>query len=201
MGFGNTTTKGKTFPVEILTRGEVRALMNATSNRGLCGVRDRALIGVLYRAGLRIGEALAMLPKDLDLTTGIVNVLRGKGSKQRVVAIDAEAVALVRHWMDTRRAEGIKGTAPLFCTLKGTVMNRVQVTQHLKALASKAGVDKRVHAHAFRHSLSVELIEEEHADIRVIQAALGHSSIATTQTYINHLRPRAVIDTMSKRTW
>jgi site-specific recombinase XerD len=111
MGFGNTTTKGKTFPVEILTSSEVRDLMNATSTRGLCGVRDRALIAVLYRAGLRISEALAMLPKDLDLTTGIINVLRGKGSKQRTVAIDGEAVALVRHWLDTRKAEGIKTTS------------------------------------------------------------------------------------------
>lgn len=200
MGFGGTTTKGRKFPVEILTSSEVRALMGAASRQGECGVRDRALIATLFRSGLRIAEALDLMPKDVDLGTGAVAVLEGKGGKSRTVAVDGETVALIEVWLGKRAARGLNGRCPLFCTLTGGRMADVQVRQHLKALAEKAGIEKRVHPHGMRHARAVDLVKAG-ATLPLIQAALGHSSLKTTQTYVSHLAPTEVVDFMRGGSW
>lgn len=200
MGFGMTTTKGRRFPVEILTSDEVRALMAKASRRGSCGVRDRALIATLYRAGLRIREALDLRPKDVDLAAGTIRVLNGKGGKQRVVGIDGEAVALVELWLARRAALGLNGIHPIFCTLAGATMSDVQVRQHLKKLAGRAGIEKRVHPHGFRHSRAVDLVKRG-TPLPVIQAAYGHTSLQTTQTYVSHIAPTEVIAAMQGGAW
>lgn len=200
MGFGGSTTKGQRFPVEVLTSEEVRSLMNAASRSGACGKRDRALIAMLYRGGLRIAEALALYPKDLTPATGEVHILNGKGGKARTVAIDPEAVSLVELWIAERAKRGLNGRHPLFCTLEGGAMSDVQVRQHIKALASKAGIEKRVHAHALRHSRAVDLVAAG-ASVPIISRALGHSSIATTNTYLNHVAPADVLEAMRGGKW
>ena len=110
---------GKTYPAEILKADEVRALIRACSHRAPTGIRNRALIVVLYRAGLRVSEALALRPKDVDLEAGTVTVLHGKGDRRRTVGIDAGAGAVIERWAERRRGLGINGRAPLFCTLGG----------------------------------------------------------------------------------
>lgn len=198
--FGGLTTKGRRFPVEVLTAEEVRRLMGACSRRGSCGVRDRALIAVMYRGGLRIAEALALMPKDVDVSTGTVSVLHAKGGKTRTVGVDAETVALCEVWMAKRAALGLGGRHPLFCTLGGGTMYQHQVRENLKALAEKVGIEKRVHPHGLRHSFASELAGER-VDLRVIQGALGHANASTTDRYIRHLAPEAVIETMKARVW
>lgn len=200
MPFGGSTNKGRRFPVEILTSDEVRALMGAASRRGSCGVRDRALIATLYRAGLRIREALELAPKDLELETGVIQVLRGKGGKSRVVAVDGETVALLEAWIARRTSLGLNGRQPLFCTLAGGRLSREQFSQRLKALAVRAGIEKRVHPHGLRHSRAVDLVRQGVA-LPVIQAAYGHSSLQTTQTYVSHIAPTEVIEAMRGGTW
>ncbi len=195
MGFGGTTTKGQRFPVEILNPEEVQALIDNASKRFASGIRDRALIATLYRAGLRVSEALDLMPKDVDLVSGVVQVLDGKGHKARVVAVDDGTLELLRRWIDARTKRGINGKNRLFCTLAGGELSRVQVTQRLKALAEKAGIEKRVHPHGLRHARAVDLVRRGVA-MPTIQAALGHTSLATTQTYVNHIAPTAVIDAM-----
>lgn len=191
---------GQKYPVEVLDGEEVRAIMAATSRRGECGVRDRALIAVLYRSGIRIGESLALRPKDVSIENGTVNVLHGKNDKQRMVAVDGETVALIGHWLDVRRRREIGENEPLFCTLEGAEMSQVQVRQHLKILAKKAGVAKRVHPHALRHTIAAELVREG-VDLSTIQGVLGHSNAATTDRYLRQIQPARVIATLRQRKW
>jgi Phage integrase family len=142
MGRGN----GSGLDADLLTGGEVELLMRRCSRRAPTGVRNRALIAVLWRWGLRIGEALALKAKDFDPESGTLVVQRGKGGKRRVVGVDAGTVALVGRWLELRRRRGIAG-GPLFCTLAGGPMDQSYVRHLLPRLARKAGVERRVHAH------------------------------------------------------
>src|SRR5690348_16204280 len=110
--------KGKTLPAEPLTADEVKALIGACG-MATSGIRNRALLVVLYRAGLRISEALALMPRDLDAAAGTLRVRHGKGDKCRVVCLDAGAWAMVQLWLDRRAAAGLNGRQPVFCTLAG----------------------------------------------------------------------------------
>ncbi len=192
--------KGLKLPAEPLTPDEVKALIRCCSTRATTGVRNRALIVVLYRAGLRVSEALAILPKDLDGQAGTIRVLHGKGDKSRVVGLDAGAWAVLQLWLDRRAVLGITGRAPVFSTLKGKRMKSAYVRTLLPRLARRAGIDKRVHAHGLRHTHAFEL-SSEGTPLNVIAAQLGHSSISTTDRYIRHLRPAAVIEAMRGREW
>ena len=178
-------------PVEILTRSEVENLIKGCNPRYPTGARNRALIATLYRGGLRISEALALYPKDIN-GGGMVNILNGKGGKSRKVGLPPGVIAMIDGWVATREGAGINGDAPLFCTLDGNPLQTAYTRALLPRLAKKAGITKRVHAHALRHAYAFELVEEGH-NIVEIQAALGHTSLDTTATYLAHLNPAAVI--------
>ena len=192
--------KGRKLPPEPLTESEVKALIRACSQRAVTGVRNRALIVVLYRAGLRISEALALTPKDLDPLASTIRVLHGKGDKCRVAGLDAGAWAIVELWLNRRTASGINSRAPVFCTLQGKSMKTAYVRKLLPRLARKAGIEKRVHAHGLRHTFAYELAGEG-TPLHLIQSQLGHSSLATTDRYVRHLNPAAVVEAMKSRTW
>ena len=193
--------KGKTYPPEVLTGDEVRRLIAGCSERYPTGQRNRALIAVLYRAGLRISEALDLYPKDVDLERGTVTVLHGKGDKSRTVGLDTETVGMISRWTETRIARGNNGDARLFCTLKGTPLHAAYVRNLLPRLAEKAGIEKRVHPHGLRHSLAAELMMEG-IPVPIIQRQLGHASLATTATYLDHISPADVIAVAHERdTW
>ena len=193
---------GHTYPAEVLTREEVNRLIAACSPRGNAGLRTRALITLLYRSGLRVAEALALRPKDIDLIVGTVTVLHGKGNRRRTVGVDAQALAVVQLWLDRRRALGIGPTAPVFCTITkpnpGKEMYSSVVREAFKDLAVKAGIDKRVHPHGLRHTHASELAREG-VPLHVIRRQLGHQDLATTARYIDHLTPWEVIDAIRSR--
>ena len=193
-------TKGKKLPPEVLMADEVRALIKACSHRAPTGIRNRALIVLLYRGQLRISEALALKPKDLDAKQGTVRVMHGKGDKARTVGLDAGAWAVVQRWLDKRRSLGIKGRNTVLCTLQGEPLLPSYVRTLCKRLGKKAGIEKRVHPHGLRHTGAFELANEGHP-LHVIQQQLGHSSLATTDRYIRHLAPQEVIETMRSREW
>ncbi len=145
-------------PIEILAPIEVENLMAAASYRAPSGIRNRALIAVLYFSGIRLAELLDLLPSDLDLLAGEINVRRGKGGRQRFVGINTDAQAHLSRWMDTRKRLGARGPQPVFCTFArvdgkrrvGPVSPRyVQLMIH--RLAKRAGIDKRVHPHSLEH--------------------------------------------------
>ena len=109
--------KGKRYPPEVLTPDEVRALLAACSPTSSIGLRNRALITTLYRAGLRVSEALALYPKDVDARVGSIAVLHGKGDRHRVVGIDPGALSVIAAWLGRRFTIGLGPTNPLYPTL------------------------------------------------------------------------------------
>ncbi len=193
-------SKGNKYPVEVLTDAEVQALIKACSGRAPTGIRNRALIVVLYRAGLRITEALNLKPKDLDPEAGTIRILNGKGAKARTVALDPSAFTFIARWLDVRRLKGINGRAPVFCALRGGNMYSSYVRSLFKRKAEKAGIEKRVHPHGLRHTMAAQLAKEG-VPMNIIQAQLGHTSLATTSRYLEHIAPQQLIEAMKKRKW
>jgi site-specific recombinase XerD len=197
---GAASRRGKTYPVEILTPDEVRAIAAECSTTAMYGIRDRALIVVLYRTGLRISEALALRPKDVNLEIGSVVVLHGRGDRMRTVGIDPGANPHIEAWLERREMLDVPPDAPLFCTRKGTPIAVESVGRRLHNLARRAGIEKRVHPHGFRHTHAYELMMEG-IPMPIIQRQLGHASLATTDRYLAHIAPKQVIDTMRAREW
>lgn len=195
---------GKRYPAELLTYDEVSRLMAACSREGSAGIRNRALIVVLWRAGLRVGEALALFPKDVDLEHGVISILHGKGDQARVVGIDPQAVAVLERWIARRRELDIGATRPLFCTItKGALGRPIHsscIREAFKDLARKAGIEKRVHPHGLRHTHAAELAREG-VPVHLIRRQLGHNSLDTTARYVDHLTPLEVIDALRARSW
>ena len=205
---------GKRYPPEILSRQEVNRLLRACSPTAPTGIRNRALITVLYRAGLRLNEALWLYPKDLDPGAGSIRVLFGKGTqgsgrRARTVAMDPMAFSVLELWM-TRRAELLlleeqrTGRAPeqarLFCTLTGEPVQGQYVRKLMKRLADRAGIVKRVHPHGLRHTCAAELAAEG-VPVNMIQRQLGHLNLGTTSTYLDHIAPKALLEMGQQRTW
>ena len=149
-------------------------------------LRDRAIAELLYGAGLRVGELVALDVRDVDLTRGEVRVL-GKGGKERVVPLPGAAREALGAWLAPRRRPGVLGE-PLFVALrarKGKAPRRLDprdVRRRLAGRALAAGLADRVHPHRLRHSYATHLLDMG-ADLRAIQELLGHASLSTTQKY------------------
>jgi site-specific recombinase XerD len=196
-----SANEDQTFPAEPLTPTEAEALVSACSSRSATGLRNRALIIVLWRAGLRISEALDLRCSDVDPERGTIRVLHGKGNRARTVGLGPGEMAVVLRWIDARKAAGIRnGGSKLFCTLAGRELNDRYVRALLPRLAAQAGIDKRVHPHGLRHTHAVEL-DNEKVPVSVISRQLGHSSVAVTARYLDHVAPGDLIKTMQERPW
>ena len=187
-------------PPEVLTEAEAIALIRSCSTRAPTGVRNRALIAVLWRCGLRISEALGLELRDVDLDAGSLRVRHGKGDKSRTVGVDEQTAALLARWLDRRKTIGAGARAPIFCTLQGGRIDSSYVRRLLPRLARRAGVEKRVHAHGLRHTHAAELAREG-TPINIIRDDLGHTSLAVTDRYLRDVAPQAVIDTIRARRW
>jgi site-specific recombinase XerD len=195
-----TYNKGKRFPAQPLSSEEVKALIRACSRRSATGIRNAALVATLYRTGMRISEALSVLPRDLDPETGAIRVMNGKGGTVRSVALDPGAWAILQRWLDRRASLEIGGRSMVFCTLRGEILQSSYVRGMLPRLARKAGIERRVHAHALRHSFAAELAAER-TPLNVVQCLLGHASLATTDAYLRHINPVVAIETLRARSW
>ena len=182
--------------IDILTTDECHSLLSACASKAPTGIRNQALIVVLWRTCLRIKEALDLLPKDISGDS--IRVHSGKGDRARTVGLDPESSAVVERWVSKRREMGFKPSKRLFCTLKGDPLDTSYCRHLFKRLAKKAGLDKRVHPHGLRHSGAVHLLDEGH-NVVVISQQLGHSNLATTNTYLNHLKPADVVAAMQSR--
>jgi integrase/recombinase XerD len=170
----------------------VAALLNVPRSDTAVGLRDRALLELLYGSGLRVSELVGLDVDDVDLEEGSVRVL-GKGGKERDVPIGRfgrEAVAAyvtrARPDLESGRARGA-----LLLNTRGGRLSRQSVNRILGAHARAAGIERRVTPHSLRHSFATHLLEGG-ADVRVVQELLGHASVATTQIYTlvtrEHLR-------------
>jgi len=188
--------EGKKFPPQPLTRHEVHRLLAAFSQRSRTGRRNKALVTVMYRAGLRVSETLNLDVKDFDQDAGTLRVLLGKGRKSRVVGVDSRTIGIINDWLEVRPP----GEGPLFCSLGGRRLLPSYVRAMLPRIARRAGIAKRAHPHCLRHSAAYEMAGEG-TPIHLIAQMLGHANVATTMTYISHLLPREVVEAMQGRKW
>lgn len=185
-----------TYPAESYTKDECRAMLEACG-KTWTGKRNKALIVVMWRAGLRLAEALALRRRDIDFEAQTIRVLHGKGDKARTVGIDQPALNAVNDWL---RIRGLSENEPVFCTRDGKKLEQAYVRAMLPRTAKKAGVNKRVHAHGFRHTFAVELARER-VPTAHIQRLLGHTSLATTSIYLASLSPEEALDSVRGREW
>jgi site-specific recombinase XerD len=177
-------------------------LLGATGG-GACGLRDRALIVLLWRAGLRVSEALALQVRDIDrgASTTTIRVRHGKGDRSRSVAIGQDASAYLDAWL-AERAKYVTAQF-VFCRVRRKLGKNERLTasavrKMLTALGQRAGIAKRVHAHGLRHTFALEL-DSEGVPLRVIQQALGHADASTTSNYLSALGSREVIGMLAER--
>jgi site-specific recombinase XerD len=192
--------KGRKLPPELLTPEDVKALLAVCSTSAPTGIRNRALVVTLYRAGLRLDEALALVPADVDVAAGVIQVGARTGGHPREAGIDAGALGFVRKWLRVRASLGISAEAPLFCTLAGGPVHPAYVRQLLPRLAEKAGIGKRVHAQGLRYTHAAELAAEG-TPAELIQAQLGHESLASTDRYLRRMSPADRLEVLQRREW
>lgn len=180
-----------------LTADEVERLLAAPDVTTPRGLRDRAMIEVLYATGLRVSELVGLRPADVNLEAGLVTTL-GKGRKERLVPLGDEAVAWVRRYLGEARPglAGTRGAARLFVNARGGgAITRVGFWKILRGYALPLGFAGRLSPHVVRHSFATHLLERG-ADLRAIQVMLGHADLSTTQIYTHVLdaRLRALYD-------
>jgi site-specific recombinase XerD len=167
---------------------------------GTHGLRARALIAVLWRAGLRISEVLALTESDVDDHRGSVLVRHGKGDRRREAGMDDWGFEHLAQWLE-RRVELPVG--PLFCVIDGPTKGRrpwsgTGVRAELRHLALDAGVRRRFAPHQLRHAHAVELAREGIA-VNIIQRQLGHTDLGTTSTYLQGIDPVEIIEAVHSR--
>jgi integrase/recombinase XerD len=162
---------------------EVRRLLAAPSGDHPRAVRDRAMLELLYATGLRVSELVALRSEGLDLEAGFVRVL-GKGSRERVVPIGSAARAALGAYLEQARPVLLRGqsSAQVFVTERGAAMTRQGFWKLLRRYARAAGLAGRVGPHSIRHAFATHLLDGG-ADLRAVQAMLGHADIGTTQIY------------------
>lgn len=166
-----------------LSPGEVEKLIGAATGTAPRSLRDRALVELLYGAGLRVSEAVGLERAAIDLEGRLVRCT-GKGSKERIVPIGRQAVEALRRYLARGRPYLDKRHRPeLFLNARGGALTRAGAFLILRRLAESAGLDpERVHPHLLRHSFATHLLEGG-ADLRSVQEMLGHADLATTELY------------------
>lgn len=195
---------GKTYPAEPLTNEEALALIAVIPGDTRAGVRNRALITLLWRTGLRVSEALDLKPHNVDYENRRVTVLKGKGSKRRTVGIDIGALGALQPWLLERAMLGVPSDAPLFCTIQRPGIGNRMTSAYVRAAMHKygriAGIPKRVHPHGLRHSLACALIKEGFS-LAHVSAQLGHSQMSTTCVYLRGLGADEAFEAVAERSW
>jgi site-specific recombinase XerD len=190
--------KGEQYPADPPTVEEIVAVMRTVGDRA-DGRRLRALIVLLWRAGLRISEALALHEGDLDRARGAVLVRRGKGGKRREVGMDRWAWAQLDPWLEIRR--GLPAGS-LMCVIHGPTAGRhweaSAARKQLHHAAAAAGIRRRFAPHQLRHAHAVEMAHEG-VPLVVIQRQLGHANLGITSVYLQGIDSAEIIDTVHGR--
>jgi site-specific recombinase XerD len=191
--------KGLRFPADPPRVEEIIAVMRVAPANAH-GLRVRALIAVLWRAGLRISEALALTESDVDPRRGSVLVRHGKGDKRREAGMDDWGFEHLAQWLEQRVELPI---GPLFCVIDGPTKGRrawagTAVRAELRRLAAQAGVRRRFAPHQLRHAHAVELAREGIA-VNLIQRQLGHTDLGTTSTYLQGIDTAEIIEAVHSR--
>ncbi len=180
---------GRTLP-GCLSREDMERLLDVPDQHNAEGIRDRAMLELLYGAGMRVSELVRIAINDVDLGAGVVR-LYGKGSKERLVPVGDVAVKRVARYMREVRPGFMRnGVADeLFLSRRGKALTRQAVWYRIKRHCESANISRKVSPHTFRHSFATHMLEGG-ADLRSVQAMLGHSDISTTQIYTHIDRQR-----------
>jgi integrase/recombinase XerC len=174
-----------------LRPGEIEALLEAPGNEGPLGARDRAILELLYAAGLRVSELVGLDWRDIDLSARVLRVL-GKGGKERMAPFGRAAERALREWLGewegvhaaagAAGGGGRDGGEPVFLNYRGGRLTDRSVRRVIDCAVERAAVAAGVHPHTLRHTFATHLLEGG-ADLRAIQELLGHASLGTTQRY------------------
>ena len=180
---------GRALP-KSLSEHDVETLLAAPPVSDVLGFRDRTMLEVLYATGLRVSELVNLRHAQVNLNQGVVRVT-GKGNRERLVPLGAEAVDWLRRFEQGARRDilGSRQTDHLFPTRRGTAMTRQAFWNLIKRHARVAGIGKPLSPHTLRHAFATHLLNHG-ADLRVVQMLLGHSDLSTTQIYTHVARER-----------
>jgi integrase/recombinase XerD len=168
---------------ETLNERDVATLLDSIQTNKPLGMRDRAILELLYASGLRISELVNSRLENLNLEDGFIRVT-GKGNKTRVVPVGKNAREAIQNYLTTERPSLVKPrtSSDIFLSVRGSKLTPQRVWQIVKKRAVEAGLDSNVYPHLMRHSFATHLLSNG-ADLRVIQELLGHADISTTQIY------------------
>ena len=174
--------QGRHLPA-VLSSEEIERLLKTPDTSTPLGLRDRAILEVLYATGLRVSELVHMKLTALHLSLGLIQTL-GKGDKERIIPIGDVAVDWINQYLERSRNRLTKGkdSPYLFVNFHGNGLTRQGIWKNLKVIVQAAGIDKDVTPHTLRHSFATVMLENG-ADLRIVQELLGHSDISTTQIY------------------
>ena len=178
---------------DTLTTEEIDRIIGSIDDSTTKGLRDRAILEVLYSCGLRVSELCDMCIGDLFFGEGYIRVM-GKGNKQRLVPISGVARDRIQLYLETRERNRRQDT--LFLNNRGTQLTRVMIFTIIKQAAKRAGIEKNISPHTFRHSFATHLLEGG-AGIRQVQELLGHENISTTEIY-THLGEKQLRETLEE---
>ena len=185
---------------KFLTVAEAEALLQAPDEKKPRGLRDRAMLEVLYGSGLRVSELATLKTAEINLEDGFL-VCRGKGGKERIVPLGRSSCRAIRRYLDeVRPLVDPDGREELFLSRRGRPFTRQGLWKLLRQHAAKAGLSAKISPHVLRHSFATHLLERG-ADLRSVQLMLGHSQITTTQiyTHVSRERLRRVYDKFHPR--
>ncbi|MBA4717535.1 MAG: tyrosine recombinase [Verrucomicrobiales bacterium] len=166
-----------------INQKDVKQLLESIETSDPLGMRDRALIELLYSSGLRLGEIMEALLENLYLEEGHIRVT-GKGNKTRIVPIGKKALEEINNYLDKGRKKLVnsKSTSHIFLSIRGKKLSPSRIWQIVKERSKRADIKSPIHPHQLRHSFATHLLSGG-ADLRIIQELLGHADISTTQTY------------------
>lgn len=173
----------------VLSLEEVESLLEKPDLKKPQGIRDRAVLEILYGCGLRVSELVSLELKDVRLAQGFL-ICRGKGNKERIVPVGRAAARWLKTYLKEVRPQwDRRGSSVIFLTRRGKPFTRQGIWKILKAYGQQAGLRDKIHPHVLRHSFATHLLERG-ADLRSVQMLLGHSQITTTQIYTHVSRDR-----------
>lgn len=179
---------------DTLSFNEIEALLAQPDIRDKQGIRDRAILEVLYATGMRVSEAVNLKLNDVNLDIGFLRCI-GKGNKERIIPLGKKAIVAIRRYREASRPHLLKNkeAETLFLNRFGKKISRQSLWKLIKRYARNAGIKKPIRPHILRHSFATHLLEGG-ADLRSVQELLGHSNISTTQiyTHINKERLKSV---------
>jgi len=174
----------------VLSEAEVEALLAAPDTGEPVGLRDRAMLELLYASGLRVSELVGLMPEQINLRQGVARII-GKGGKERLVPVGDEALDWLQRYLQGARAALLRGRpcGQVFVSRKATPITRQAFWYRLRRYAAPAGIRGALSPHTLRHAFATHLVNHG-ADLRVVQMLLGHSDLSTTQIYTHVARER-----------